>query len=410
MYFSRTGQPLDLVLLMLQVFLWGFGGYLLVRNVFRVHKREQIIVGFAVGFLLFMWGGNLLAQILPLNWALWITSGSLFLLGVGSEIKGKSAFRDLLPASQDIPLIIVTGVTFLIFALINRGLAIFDDYHNLPLVSVIASGDVPPHHYLNHDVMLPYHYGLHFISASLMTIGGMFPWSAFDIAKALTTALSISLIWLWFRRHNSRSSFATLGTVVAIFISGTRWLLAFAPLGWLKITSANLSLIGSGASTGSSLLYNLSRNWVIEGGGPIAFPFAYANGIISPVTFMMGGRGTLHVMTLLVLLLLFRSKWSLPAAFCYSIVLATLALSSEVLFVAAFSGITLGLGLSILLFNLRPVVADVWIRRANALASDHPAAAVRAAEPSLDLRQGEQLPGRQGLARLTFPGKNIIFG
>jgi hypothetical protein len=351
MYFSRTGQPLDLVLLMLQVFLWGFGGYLLVRNVFRVHKREQIIVGFAAGLLLFMWGGNLLAQILPLNWALWITSGSLFLLGVGSEIKGKSTFRDLLPASQEIPLIIVTGVTFLIFTLINRGLAIFDDYHNLPLVSVIASGDVPPHHYLNHDVMLPYHYGLHFISASLMTIGGMFPWSAFDIAKALTTALSISLIWLWFRRHNSRSSFATLGTVVAIFISGTRWLLAFAPLGWLKITSANLSLIGSGASTGSSLLYNLSRNWAIEGGGPIAFPFAYANGIISPVTFMMGGRGTLHVMTLLVLLLLFRSKWSLPAAFCYSIVLATLALSSEVLFVAAFSGITLGLGLSILLRN-----------------------------------------------------------
>jgi low affinity Fe/Cu permease len=124
MYFSRTGQPLDLVLLMLQVFLWGFGGYLLVRNVFRVHKREQIIVGFAAGLLLFMWGGNLLAQILPLNWALWITSGSLFLLGVGSEIKGKSTFRDLLPASQEIPLIIVTGVTFLIFTLINRGLAI----------------------------------------------------------------------------------------------------------------------------------------------------------------------------------------------------------------------------------------------------------------------------------------------
>jgi len=351
MYFSRTGQPLDLVLLMLQVFLWGFGGYLLVRNVFRVRKREQIIVGFAVGFLLFMWGGNLLAQILPLNWALWIASGSLFLLGVGSEIKGKSAFRDLLPASQEIPLIIVTGVTFLIFTLINRGFAIFDDYHNLPLVSVIASGDVPPHYYLNPAVTLPYHYGLHFISASLMTIGGMFPWSAFDIAKALTTALSISLIWLWFRRHNSRSSLAILGTVVAILISGRRWLLSFGRLGWLKTTSADLSLIGSGAATGSNLLYNLSRNWVIEGGGPIAFPFAYTNGIISPVTFMMGGNGTLHLMTLLVLLLLFRSKWSLPAAFCYSIVLATLGLSSEVLFVALFSGITLGLGLSILLRN-----------------------------------------------------------
>jgi hypothetical protein len=351
MYFSRTGQPLDLVFLLLQVLLWGIGGFLLVRNVFRIHKREQTIVGFAVGFLLFIWGGNLLAQILPLNWALWITSGSLFLFGVGSEIKEKSAFRDLLPASEEIPLIIVTGVTFLVFALINRGLAIFDDYHNLPLVSVIASGDVPPHHYLNAEVILPYHYGLHFISAAWMAIGGLFPWSAFDIAKALTTALSISLIWLWFRRHNSRSSLAILGTVVAIFIAGTRWLLAFAPIGWLKMTSANLSLIGSGAATGSSLLYNLSRNWAIEGGGPIAFPFAYANGIMPPVTFMIAGNGTLHVMNLLVLLLLFRSKWSLPAAFCYGIILGTLALSSEVLFVAVFSGITLGLGLAILLRN-----------------------------------------------------------
>ncbi|MFA9492165.1 MAG: hypothetical protein ACERK1_13160 [Anaerolineales bacterium] len=69
MYFSRTGQPLDLVFMLLQVLLWGIGGYLLVRNVFRIRKREQSIVGFAVGFLLFMWGGNLLAQILPLNWA-----------------------------------------------------------------------------------------------------------------------------------------------------------------------------------------------------------------------------------------------------------------------------------------------------------------------------------------------------
>jgi O-antigen ligase/cytochrome c-type biogenesis protein CcmH/NrfG len=39
-----------------------------------------------------------------------------------------------------------------------------------------------------------------------------------------------------------------------------------------------------------------------------------------------------------------------------------------------------GLGLSILLFNLRPVVADVWMRRASRCVSDNPAAAVEAAE------------------------------
>ncbi len=348
MYFSRTGQPLDLVFLLLQVLLWGIGGILLTRKVFRINKREQTIAGFAVGFLLFIWGGNLLAQIMPLNWALWLTSGSLFLLGIAGEIKKKNGFRDLLPASEEIPLIIVTGVTFLIFVLINRGLAIFDDYHNLPLVSVIARGGLPSTYYLNPALSLAYHYGLHIFGASLVSVGGLFPWSAFDIAKALTTALSITLIWLWFRRHNARSSYAIIGTLVAVLISGTRWLLIFAPSGWLKTVSANLTMLGSAAASGNSLLFNLSRDWVIEGGGPIAFPFAYGNGIMSPMTFMMGGSGTLHVMTLLVLLLLFRVKWSLAAAVAYSVILATLALSSEVLFIAVISGLILGVGLSMI--------------------------------------------------------------
>jgi hypothetical protein len=67
MYFSHTGHLLDQVFLMFQVLLWGIGGFLLVRNVSRIHKWEQTIVGFTVGFLLFRWGGNLLAPILPLS-------------------------------------------------------------------------------------------------------------------------------------------------------------------------------------------------------------------------------------------------------------------------------------------------------------------------------------------------------
>jgi len=61
----------------------------------------------------------------------------------------------------------------------NRGLAILDDYHNLPLVSMIAAGDVPPHFYLNPTNRLAYHYGLHLFSGSLVQQGGLFPWSAF---------------------------------------------------------------------------------------------------------------------------------------------------------------------------------------------------------------------------------------
>ena len=281
--------------------------------------------------------------------AFWSAGFLIFCVGIILEIRSGESFQNIVPSKEETGALVLTGVLLFIFLLINRSLAIFDDYHNLPLVSAIAGGTSPSTYYLNPDLKLAYHYGLHIFGATLVAIGGMFPWSAFDLAKALTTAFSIVLLFFWYRKHNSRSQFAVLGAFFTIFLAGTRWLLLLAPTRWVDMASAGLTLIGSGAQTGPNLLYNLSRTWALDGGGPIAFPFAYVNGIMQPINFMMGGSGALPVMTLILLLLLFRQKWTYAQLLMYALLLASLSLSSEVLFLIVTLGLVVGIILSYLL-------------------------------------------------------------
>ncbi len=338
MYFSRTGDITDLILLLLQSLLWASGGYLLTSLVFRVRRRERLLVGFSAGLLLFISISNLLAVWLPVGIAFWLASLLIFLIGVVALIRRRGAAIPH-PTLKDAPLAVITAGAFLILLLINRGLGILDDYHNLPLVSTMAAGDIPPHFYLNAGERFAYHYGLHVYSAALVSVGGLFPWSAFDIGKALSIALSLALMILWLRRVTSQEALIAFGTASFAFLAGTRWLLLFAPPGWAKALSNEITLLGSAASTGESLYYNLSRTWVIEGGGPIAFPFAFISGIMTPLILRIGGGGALPAMTLLLLLLLFRRVWSRSAILLYAVVFSSLALSSELLFVLAFGGV-----------------------------------------------------------------------
>jgi hypothetical protein len=92
----------------------------------------------------------------------------------------------------------------LVFSLILRGLTIFDEYSNLPLVGTLASGTFPPRFYLDSEIPLFYHHGLHMFAASLVRTGGLMVWSAFDLSRTFTIVLTILLTWLWVRRftHN----------------------------------------------------------------------------------------------------------------------------------------------------------------------------------------------------------------
>ncbi len=361
MYLSRTGSPLDLALWLLMSGLWSLGGWLISWHLFRArqHKSgggEMLFGGLAVGWLLFILGSNLLAQVMPLEIACWGAAAAVLALG------GWAAWRS--PRRPHFPLheilawkqILAFLGLLLLFALINRGLAIFDENNNLPLVSLVAAGDIPPHYYLNPTQYLDYHYGLHLFAASLVRTGGLHAWSAFDLSRAFAIALSVLLGWLWLRRFISpdRHGQALLaGCLLFLFAGGARWLLLFLPEAALQSWSAHIDLWGSAQVTGADLSAALVSAWKIEGGGPFPFPFAFVNGIFPPISLALTGSGAMPQLTIFLLLLLARRRWNPLAGLIYGLVLTSLALTAEHLFVMAWGGLALA------------VCLGAWLRRAD---------------------------------------------
>lgn len=201
MYWSRTGNILDLLLWLLLCGIWILGGYLISRHLFHLRFRERVFVGFGIGFLLYIVFSNIFAQIIDITLAPWVASSLILAVGGLAALRDKS--KSLINKTDFSIWSQYAGfaAVFILFALINRGLAIFDDNINIPVVSILATGDVPPHFYLNPEILLDYHYGLHLFSASLVRIAGFYPWSAFDLGKTLSISLTVMFAWLWLRRY-----------------------------------------------------------------------------------------------------------------------------------------------------------------------------------------------------------------
>ena len=339
MYFSRTGSIFDLIIWLALAGMFWFGGLLLVTCAFRLRKHERLIAGLAVGFLLFIVLSNLWANIVPYSYAVWGSGVSVMALGMiawGQNKKKTSLLTfDSISWSQ---LIALTGLIIL-FTLMNRGLAILDDYHNLPLVSMIAAGDVPPHFYLNPANRLAYHYGLHLFSGSLVQQGGISPWSAFDLSKAFSQAVMILLAWLWFKRVTRSDLASYLGAGLVLFGGGARWLMLFLPASWLMKMNEGIQLIGSARHSGPDLYTVMISSWEIEGGGPFPFPFAFVNGVFSPTVLAIAGSGAVPALTIILMLLLRKKRWQPITGLVFGLILASLALTAEHLFLLVVIGL-----------------------------------------------------------------------
>lgn len=338
MFISRTGSYLDFMAWLLMFSLAWVGGWLIAAHVFRLAPRERPAAGAASGMLLFIVLSNLLVGWISIEFAFWVTSIAICGVGVIAALRssGRGWFsrRDL----QAWPQILLLGGLIVLFTMISFGLGILDDYANLPLVSTIATGDVPPHFYLNPDISLGYHFGLQLFAASLVRVGGLHPWSAFDISKALTTALCLSLAWAWYRRFSNKSLGLFIGVLLVLFGGGTRWILLFLPPGFIQFLGDGLQMLGSATQSGSDLYTALISPWRIEGGGPISFPFAFANGIFSPM-LGLGSNGSVPQMTLFLLLLLARRQWQPLPGLIFGFLVASLSLTTELMFVIVWSGI-----------------------------------------------------------------------
>ena len=384
MYFFRS-SPFAILIIFCLALLWWLGGWLLGRAAFRLKLRERAAVGLGLGFLLHLVLANLFSWVIPFEWA--YPLGCLMVLIMGITLSGKGlsktqALVEFRAALQFLPPFLILLVIFL---LINRGLAIFDEGYNLPIVSRMAAGDVPPHFFLYPSHLLPYHYGLHLFAAALTRLGGLFPWSAFDLARAFTHALMLILAALWFWRMTQRWLGGLIGATITYFAGGTQWLLLFVPSTWLSSISAQIPLINSAAVSGVDLYDALTRSWAIEAGSAPPFAFAYISGIYLPQNLALTSNGACIALTVFLLLLLSPRRWKTKTALVVSLTLASLALTAEHLFAMIMAALGLWLlrlfmmrrvlyikeavillGLATLLASLAGGVISVWVERIRA--------------------------------------------
>ncbi len=328
--------------LLLFLALFFAGGWLLVFGAFRLRPRAQFFTGLAAGIVVNAWLANLLGQALPVVVAFWLAPALTVAAGIFFAWPRRAQLRPYLklPYGQITAFALIAGVYFLI----GRGLALFDDYQNLPMVSLLAAGEIPPRFALDPSVRFGYHHLLLLFAGQVMRLGDVYPWVALDLARALVFALTLLLAFNWAERF-TRSRVA--GFLTAAFVAlggGARWLLLLVPQSLAPQFSANIQMIGSGAASAPDVMTALRGNWAIEGGGPLPFPFAFANGVFSPAVLGLGGVGLMGLMLLVLLLLTHRGWIGWKGAALSVVFIAALALLIEAEFIllyAAFGLVTL---------------------------------------------------------------------
>lgn len=333
MYGSRTGNALDLLPLILYVAVCLAAGWALVRAGFDVSAGDRPLVGGALGLVLASWLANVFAHWLEPPAAFWLAALALAAAAALAYRSRPDRAAERL-GTNALVLLAVVVLLALLFARMGRGLAIFDDRKNLSLISLMAAGEIPPRFYMNPDFPFAYHYAFQLFGAMLMRLGGLMPWSAFDLAKGIAAALAIGLVVVWGRRSTGTwKAAAWLGAVV-LFASGARWLLLLFPAPWVQAASQGLLTWGSTAQTQASLSALLNSAWGIEGGPPFPLPFAFVNGILQPfILYLQTGPVSMGLIALLLVLVLFPARarrwtWGVFAA-----LLAFWALAAEAGFV-----------------------------------------------------------------------------
>ena len=339
--------------------LWLAGGWMLSATLFRLRRSETALVGLGIGVVLQAWLVNLLAHGLPLLTALWLSAVLVFSAGIACAI----IFRHSLVIEFSPLQWLLLGLLSLLFYAIGSGLGIFDDYQNLPTISLMAAGDIPPHFGLNPSLNFGYHYLLLLVAAQFMRLGHMFPWNALDLVRGFILALPLLLAGSWAHRFTHSRLAALLTSLFLAFAGGARWLLLLLPPGVLGFISSNITLIGSASTSGSNLSNALLSNWNIDGAGPIPFPFAFYTGINQPYIMAYTGISGMAILIMLILLLT-AGRWRHWSAGIVSAALvASLAIANEVAFAVIALGFAFVIGSWLIIHRTLKLPGDMrtWI-------------------------------------------------
>ncbi len=331
-------SELNLLSLLLLLALWTLGGWLMTARAFNLPARERGLVSLGLGLVLGTWLANWLARLLPPTYAFW--GAALLTVAIGAALAWPWK-RDLFPREAFQPaqwLIFIAAVV--LFTLIGRGLGFFDDHQNLAPVSIMATGDVPPHFSYNPDLRFGYHYFLLLVASQFVRLAAAGPWTALDLARGLTLALTLTYGGFVALRLTKSKLAQSLTLVFMAFAGGARWLFLLLPIALQRQLSSSVQLIGSGADTGPNLITAIYKYWKIEGLGPLPFPFLFGSGLDPSFSMFHNGWGTSALTMALLLMLLagVRNKdWraNLPIV----VLLASIALANEVTFAFLYAGL-----------------------------------------------------------------------
>jgi hypothetical protein len=343
-YWFLSVSLTNLILYGLLSLAWAAGGWLLAAHIFKLRSMERLLCGISAGWILFITLSNLFGQVMSLVVASWIAALLILFAGAwGAWRSGRPVrfpWKDLHAWPQ---LVWLAGLSVL-FELIQRGLALFDEYLHLPIVSALAAGDLPFHFPFNPTQEFAYHYSLQLWAATMVRLANFTPWSAWDIARAFALALTAVLAWLWVRRRTRSGLLAGAGSFLLVFGGGTLWILLVMPHPVIVALTSHTPLVQAAADTAPTIAEALTRPWALDGGGPFPFPFAFINGIFMPVIFQFANTGAMVYVTVLMLLLAVdRKRLSWPSSIVVGLVLASLALSAEHLFFFLWIGLAVTL-------------------------------------------------------------------
>lgn len=323
----------DASLIFLWVAIWFLGGFLIVVNSFKVKRHEASILGFGIGLILQVWVANWFGQIFNPVPAFWSSAVLILFIGIALTWifkNHKLVWKSIhFPLSYWIPFILL----IIIFFMIGSGLAIFDDYQNLPVTSYIASGAIPPNFVLNPDISFDYHYLMLLNSAQWMRIADLFPWTALDLNRALFLSLSVILAAIFGYRMTRNRLAGWLTALFFAFAGGLRWLLLLIPAPILENISSHITMIGSGQVTSDTLSGAMVKNWAIEGAGPFPFPFAFGNGFHNIPVLKHDGTGMMGAVIALLIILLFERWKNFSGKLTLTVLLSAMALIDEIWFV-----------------------------------------------------------------------------
>ncbi|HTX78723.1 MAG TPA: hypothetical protein VMC62_03605 [Longilinea sp.] len=307
------------LLLMVWMLCWIIGGWWMVHATFRLRPEEEGILGLVVGLAAEVGLANFVARVVTLPWAIWISAIVVLLVGMALAVRqgGFSELKIKVVPGQWVALIVM----IYIFFLLDRGMAIYDDYAHLPTLSLMATGQIPPHFAYDPQIPYGYHYFLLLFGAQIMRLGSWQPWTAWDIARAFSIAPAVILGGMWAYRVTHNQIARVLGGAAVLFISGTRWLLLFLPNTILSVLSSQVQLSGAGTAAGSTLLGSLASPWPVEGQGSFPFPYAFQNGVFTSGAEAVHNSIGLMLVAVLFALLLTSTRWRNALGGLISIVL-----------------------------------------------------------------------------------------